>query len=385
MIIDNPYISGRDSSNFTVQFDNFFRDHSYCFINSTIKYPNWHKNIDVLKYVKDLEALKRDPKTYFIFDASNEGFSPFKTHFFDNLYYSCKIHSLDPQKIIFVSSNMLDKKNLRLYNKINRINHGIKSFCFLSFRSTVKLLLEDHFDGNLNPDTILDYYKNKTSLNFQDKYGLSLSRVNRNHRILANFLIYKNNLENKFLISQDKVTNEKSQTIQEMYQISSADIEQWRSALPKIIDTDNFQKNHALTLHTHLNTSSLFQIVNETHVNNWNNTSLFYSEKTFKTIANMQPFLIFGQPGCNHKLEDFGFKLFRDLFNYDFDYIIDTKKRYEALLETVKHAIALLDTMSREEQIAWKFAQEDVLKHNFCRLIDNNLDFKKFKKLELKL
>lgn len=382
MINKNSYIKYCSSSSFTVLFDNFNRNKDIKFIHSMIKYPNWNlKNIDILQYVTNLDELKKDPKTYFIFDASCEGFSPFDPNFFDILYYSCKVNNVSPKKIIFVSSNMKDIKNIKNYNKLNSIKESINVFCFLSFKKTMSELVQRKFGKEINKKTVFKYFKNQTEKEYKGKYGLSLSRVNRKHRIFANFTLHDLGLSDKFNISQNRINHNEAKEVMKTFNIDFKKFSKWQSLLPLIVDTDNFEINYALTLNSHLHNSTLFQIVNETHTDNWKNTSLFYSEKTFQSIAHMQPFLIFGQKGCNYALEKFGFKLYHDLFDYSFDNISDTRSRYLALLESVKTTIKKLDSMSRKEQIEWKFSQEDILKHNFDCLMNEELEKKRFKRL----
>jgi len=382
MIHTNPYIKHCHSSAFSVLLNDFSKEHDkYQLIHSLIQYPRWQKNIDLLVYTQDLNSLRNNPNTYFVFDASTEGFSPFDNFFFDNLYYSCRINNVDPQKIIFVSANMLDEENIKTFNKNNKIQRSIKVFCFLSFRKAMQDLIQIGFGNNFDDNSALTYFKNRTKKEFDGKYGLSLSRVNREQRTLANYLLYEKDLYPKFSVSQNKINSNEQYSLQKKFDLSENTFSSWCKTLPLTIDSEDFSINHALRLNSHLHTQTLFQIVNETHVDSFKGASLFYSEKTFRSIAHMQPFLIFGQPGCNSRLEDFGFKLYRDLFDYSFDSIQDTKKRYEAILDTVQDAVDSLDKMTREKQIKWRFRQKEILKHNYRLLMDTNLERKKFRRL----
>ena len=40
-------------------------------------------------------------------------------------------------------------------------------------------------------------------------------------------------------------------------------------------------------------------------------------------------------------------------------------ERYKRILEILNDHCAMLDSMSREQQIAWRFQHEEILKHNF--------------------
>ena len=137
-----------------------------------------------------------------------------------------------------------------------------------------------------------------------------------------------------------------------------------------IVDTDDFKTNHATTLHGDLNDKTLFQIVNETHVDDWKQTSLFYSEKTFRSIYHMQPFVIWGQTGCNKRLADYGYMTYEDWFDLSFDAIEDPTKRWTELWKSVTAQLDKIRAMTLDEKWYWKFKNETVLKHNFRTLLE---------------
>ena len=63
----------------------------------------------------------------------------------------------------------------------------------------------------------------------------------------------------------------------------------------------------------------------------------FFTEKTFKAIANGMPFVIFGMVNANQMLtEKFGFKLYPEMISYDFDSEPDLNKRAEMLCEQLQ-------------------------------------------------
>jgi len=380
MIIDNPYIVNCESSTFSVLFNYFNWKKEIKLVHGLIQYPDWRPGINLLSYVKNVDQLRNDPNTYFVFDASTEGFSPFKNFFFHNLYESCRLHNIPPNKIIFVSTNMKDSVNLERYNRDNNIQYSIKAFPFLSFKKMMQDMVEDTYGFGFDKDTALEYFYRECKRQYSGTPGLSLSRVNREQRTLAHFLLYKKRIENNFKISQDKLSEEEANYTKNHFQLESQ-FDEWCKTLPRVIDTEDFDTNHALTLNSHLHNSTLFQIVNETHTKTWQDTSLFFSEKTFRSIAHFQPFIIFGQPGCNKALEKLGFRLFRSEFDYSFDNIQNTRLRYEAIINTIENCIDHLKMLSPTEQIEWRFKQKLTLKHNFELLMDINYFEKDFKDL----
>jgi len=287
---------------------------------------------------------------------------------------------VSPGKIIFVSTNMKDSINLNNYNQENNIRESIKVFPFLSFKKMMQDMVEDEYGFDFDSDKAFNYFYKECERQYSGTPGLSLSRVNREHRTLAQFLLHKNKIEKYFKLSQAELSKEEIVHTKKHFKLDE-DFDKWCSFLPKTIDTKDFETNHALSLNSHLHNSTLFQIVNETHVKDWKGTSMFFSEKTFRSIAHMQPFLIFGQPGCNRKLERLGFKLYHDVFDYEFDDIQNTEKRYLAIIDTCRELIDKLEKMSRQEHVEWRFSHKEILKHNYNLLMNIDYFKKDFTKL----
>lgn len=380
-ILKNDYIKQCDSSTFTVLFDYYNPNKIVNFIHALISYPEWKTDTDIFQYVIKLEQLKYDSKTYFLFDASTEGFSPSEVPFFEMLYYNCKKYNVPAEKVLFISSNMLDHKNIQIFNKKNKIKNSIRVFNFLSFKKMILDLVEDDISKEINPEKMFNYFQARAKKEYNEKYFLSLSRVNRPHRIMATYLLSNSGFASHGHISHDTVKTHELKYVSRNYDLDRTSLDAWANNLPLTVDTYDFETNHALTINSHLHHSTLFQIINETLADSVKNTSLFYSEKTFRTIAHMQPFVIFGQQHCNKKLEDFGFKLYYKLFDYSFDDVADEKLRYIKLLETISDVVSQLNNMSKDEQLKWRFKCKEILVHNFKTLTDLSTDEDKFKTL----
>jgi len=384
-IKSNPYIKECKSSAFTVLFNNAQPNNTISFIHGMLQYQKFYPNLDLFCYINELESLRKDKNLFFLFDASTEGYSPFDYHFFDILYRNCKKYNVPPKKIIYVSANMHDTKNIEDYNKANSITDSINVFCFLSFKSMVRDLLENHKTNKLESYRYFQQWKEQNQKLFDDKILLSLSRVNRKHRTYAIYNLWKSEIKNSCLLSHDAMTPTDIEYFRSTFNLLKDNVKWWQENLPLIADTTDFNTNHALSLGSHLHNSTLFQIVNETSVDDRNNTSFFYSEKTFKPIAHMQPFLIWGQRGCNKALEKYGFKLYDELFNYDFDNIENTKKRYIALQRTATEAVNYLEKLPREKQLEWRWNCREKLIHNFDILANENNDLNAFRQLYKRL
>lgn len=77
---------------------------------------------------------------------------------------------------------------------------------------------------------------------------------------------------------------------------------------------------------------SFFQLVPESTLK-----AKFLTEKTMVPLIVGKPFLIAGAVDIHRRLEDLGFKLYDELFDYSFDSIKDTEERYDAICEQVKN------------------------------------------------
>ncbi len=94
--------------------------------------------------------------------------------------------------------------------------------------------------------------------------------------------------------------------------------------------SDAEHNNHKLIDHKFYN-QSYFNFVVETH---FDNDTIFLTEKTFKPILNLQPFIIIGNPGSLQLLKDLGYKTFESVIKEDYDKIVNHKDRMSQLLKS---------------------------------------------------
>lgn len=376
----NKYLKNCEDTVFTMMIreelavnQSFKKLENFYYVHGLLDYPEvWLPDLDLFSFMSenDLQLLKQR-KIFFIFDASTEGFSPVKNvPFFDILYYCCGKHNVDPSMVIYVSSNLQDEKNIKEYCEIKN-KKPINVFSFVSFEKVVKKTL------------VFDDEKKHCDKEFQDKYFSSLSRVNRYHRTIATFLLCQDEISQKALISHDRLHVTDKERFRIHYQLQDytvKSISRWFKSLPRTVDKDDFKINWALKDDYYsIHRQTLFQIVNETLVDNYFNTSLFYSEKTFRPIICFQPFMIYGQQGINKHLKNIGYQTYEEWFDLSFDDEEDNILRYKKLLKTAKDTCSYLDALTRDQKIEWRFKNEKLLKHNF-----NVLSQSFYSKLKLK-
>ena len=100
-----------------------------------------------------------------------------------------------------------------------------------------------------------------------------------------------------------------------------------------------------------------WHIVTETHFASWTG---FLTEKTFKPILNLQPFVIVGPPGSLLLLKDMGYKTFGNWINEDYDRVVNDEKRMYYVFKLVWQ----LSQFTHEQHQDLMIKMAPVLKHN---------------------
>lgn len=380
-LTENPYIRNDIlTTQFTMLVDDAMTQHpvlkvqsNFEYVHGFIKYPHWNTDADLFGNI-DHDNLCRLQKEeiFFILDASVEGYSPIhQIPFFDILHYNCEKYNVNPERVIFVSANLLDEKNYETYSREK--SKKIKIFSFNFFEKVAEAPLEWRSlienGEDILPQVTLSHVKLEVEKHFKDRFFSSLSRLNRYQRTIATFLLCQHPVSKHALISHNKLKLDRPDVWLQVAGLESYGVDNltnWLDSLPLVVDHNDFETNWAIqTPYAHIHHKTLFQIVNETYQSNFNGTSLFYSEKTFRPMICMQPFVVYGQPGCNRYLKELGYQTYDDYFDLSFDDEPNDTLRYKLLLHVVSTLCKKLQNMSREEQIKWRFQREEILLHNF--------------------
>jgi hypothetical protein len=104
----------------------------------------------------------------------------------------------------------------------------------------------------------------------------------------------------------------------------------------KLIPLENDLTNVATINPTYINEDlskdSYIHVINETW---FSDDSLFMSEKTFKPIIAMQPFILVSTPGLLNELKNMGYYTFPELFDESYDDITDPIKRLDFIVKEI--------------------------------------------------
>jgi hypothetical protein len=144
---------------------------------------------------------------------------------------------------------------------------------------------------------------------------ISMTKLPKLHRAIMMDMLAKHDIINKGVVIWRELTN-------------SYQFEYWDQQIMLRDQVDGFKHQERLPFEYAL---SFMQVVPET-----DNTSFGISEKTAMPLFFNKPFLVAGSMNFHKKLEELGFKLYDELFDYSFDSEPDTKIRYDLIAQNVK-------------------------------------------------
>ena len=335
--------------------------------------------------------LIRDNNGYILINYLHEGH--IRQENYKELHNELLNYNIPANKVIFVSSNVNGKKqyetfcdNMPLLTKskihIIEANHMLESSVDI-----YNYVLDNNYNNDL--DKVLPYkqsFVNKQDLDdmrdtIREKYFLCYNRVIRDYRLALIAMIYKMGLQDKGIISlgakevdiafggvwpdyissfiEDKKQNEMVSNalkkIKPLYPIDAdsdidanwiyKDGERWGGAVGQ---WTNF---------SHQYKRIYFNIVTESC---YNEDCIYMSEKIFKPISNLVPFIIVSTPFFLKKLREIGYKTFHPWINESYDEEVDNDKRFFMILDEIKR----LCSMTKEEIHKWYYEMEDILLYN---------------------
>jgi len=122
----------------------------------------------------------------------------------------------------------------------------------------------------------------------------------------------------------------------------------------ELLDADH--NNHKL-INKDFYTNAYWNIVVETH---FKQNTIFLTEKTFKPILNMQPFIIVGNTGSVKMLKQLGYQSFSDIIDEQYDDITNDIDRMRELI-TLCFSLA---NRTNKEHMGMQAAMKETLEYN---------------------
>jgi len=211
----------------------------------------------------------------------------------------------------------------------------------------------------LNKDS--DYVKD-INLDTRSKKFTCLNRIDKPFRRLFAATLVEKNLHSQAYFSY----NDKKYSLE--YPTSETEVDQWvthwdQSVLKRfnppykcdmLLD---YQHNMHQLIDKKFFNDAYWNVVVETHIGK---NTVFLTEKTFKPILNLQPFLIIGAPGTIALLHELGYKTFGNWIDESYDTIHDSELRLWHCIKIVEY-LATLSDQCHQNLMA---QMQSVLKHN---------------------
>ncbi len=355
---DNEFIREFENERITPWLDKLPKPYYHISLNNR---PNWkHDPTDFFKHIDDATLANiKQRKQYLIFDWTDEGFSLEHFGVKEQILHNIALYDIDPKMVIYLSSNFKD-------------NFVACDFWVLGFDNFSTITWEMAYDV-LEPEEQWERCVRLTNQTYQGNKFLSLSRVFREHRCMAAFYLSTSKIKDQGLISHGPMHD------WEPWWCRTADskisFKKWKRTLPRVLDRKDFTNNNNWQYTSEaepLFTSTLFQIANESQVDDVDGTAMFLTEKTFKSIYFMQPVYIYGQPNVNHYLKDLGYRTYENWFALEIDHIQNFEDRYLAMLNHITKLCKRLSKQSKQDQIQWRYKNKELLIHNYKHLISRS-------------
>lgn len=285
-----------------------------------------------------------------LIDQSHEGYHrPWIWKWF---HEECKRLNINPKAVVFVVGD-------------HKASDEYKTWCLTHFQfNKIKVI-----QATTLKSLVLDRNSFKTDFSVNINYKLSnkistydcINKHQRLHRIYNFLHLYKNDLIADGLISMDKITRDIPADEYSKYGLSEEIKDQAQEQLPLWIDnTPNYGKefiHYESRVLKNMYKNSWVSVVTEASYFDYEN-SIFISEKIFKPMLCMQPFIVVGPKGYLKKLRTLGYHTFPGWIDEKYDNCSDTE-RFEAVVCAIKKIKAI------PNKLEWLYSMRSVLEHNY--------------------
>lgn len=203
----------------------------------------------------------------------------------------------------------------------------------------------------------------------RSKKFICFNRTMRPHRYAIAYIALKLDLLNNNIFSFLNKGNDNILSIQnELEKFNFNDnllsyAEKIYNSIPYEIDTQHLLGTSKSSFSIENNkknwyTDSYIHIISETRF--LEGRSSFITEKTWRPISNLQPFIMVSNDGMLKKLHELGFKTFHPFINESYDLELNHSTRMQMIFNEIQK----LNTMSLQEIHNWYYSIKDVLIHN---------------------
>ena len=331
----------------------------------------------------------RNKNAYVLINYTQEGHITHNDY--RNLHNEINRQKIPANKIIFIASNQNGKKQYLNFSKKYKKLTKEKKFNIIEMNHMLESsneiyhqILNDDYNKKID-----ELYPHKQSFvskqdlddgrdTIREKYFLCYNRVIREYRLALVAMIYEMGLQDKGIIScgakgvdsifggvfpnkigdflkdekQNELVSNALKKIKPLYPIDAdGDIDaeflpEWGSGA--VGQWSNFAPQYKRVYFNVITESCYYE------------DCIYMSEKVFKPISQLVPFIYLTNPFSMAKLREIGYKTFSPWINESYDEEVDNDKRFFMILDEIKR----LCSMSKEEIHKWYYEMEDILLYN---------------------
>ena len=296
-------------------------------------------------YLKDLQ----EGRAVLLLDQCLEGYhTPYLWQWFHD---SCAKYNVPLEAVVYVTGNWKTADDYAKWSADK--DNKIKTIPYTHFESYVQFITEKskiYSDWNDN----IAYKKSNTIKTFN-----CLQKRLRTHRIWFYGALFEADLLDCGLVSM----NDYGMHVNSMdgKLPNNTLLQDARVRLPlEIYGNSNAQYDDSYYIN---------RIVDQVYKDTWvtvvsepifadSDNALFISEKTFKPIACMHPFIILGGKGSLQAMRDMGYRTFDGFINEAYDNL-STFERIDAIITELKRIDAI------EDKLSWFESMREILEHNY--------------------
>ena len=337
---------------------------------------NYHENTHCFDFISStaLDYIEKSKNFYLVLDYSSEG--DIRGEIFENLHKKCNELNINPKKVLVITSAMNTRDIYFEYLKTNPQEKQFYTayYCwpFLPKRGETRTMLERvgsfEWNGQKNTNQLMSEYEFLNSKNRKYK-SLILNRRIAPHRLILLSLLHNSNLLTDVNYSFDLAMSVDTNIGLELVSGTGYDGNPYlkndkiRSKMAngffklnkinkRIVDFDNIKEVWGFGFEKKENyLNSYFSVITETI---FYEAGHYISEKSFKGIQHLHPFVIVGKPGILKYLKSKGFKTFSQFWDESYDTIEDDSDRMEVLYKLIE---SLLNKSNEE----WDSLNEKLL------------------------
>ena len=277
------------------------------------------------------------------------------------MHEECSRLKIDPSAIVYVTGNLIANDQYQMWAKDRVKGSKLKIIPYAHFERDIQMNAENEgimptFESNRQ------YKRSKIIKTYN-----CLNKRPRTHRNWFYIELFKQNMLEYGLVSMNDYGTHVSR-LEDKF-VDTVLMKEARKQLPLLVyNQSNSEKSDLYYIN---------RITDQVFLDTWvtviseasfadSDETIFISEKTFKPIACMHPFIILGNRGSLSKLRDMGYKTFDGFIDESYDNMT-TLDRMSAIIREVKRIHSIKD------KVAWLDSMQDILEHNFNVLHNSKL------------